>query len=96
MDELYRLSISTKGGLNINSPNMSVNPFGEELQGAMLDEVYKSAVGCLVNGTERVVSEHGDLADQYLRKAFKLSDARHQELLKQAKLEQVCVCDCIE
>ena len=34
-----------------------------------LDKVYKSAVGCLVNGTERVVSEHGDLADQYLRKA---------------------------
>lgn len=67
---------------------MSVNPFGEELQGAMLDKVYKSAVGCLVNGTERVVSEHGDLADQYLRKAFKLSDVRHQELLKQAKLEQ--------
>ena len=33
------------------------------------EEVYKSALGCFVNGAERLVSEHGDLADQYLRKA---------------------------
>ena len=31
--------------------------------------MYKSALGCFVNGAERLVSEHGDLADQYLRKA---------------------------
>ena len=36
-----------------------------------LEEVYKSALGCFVNGSERLVSaaEHGDHADQYLRKA---------------------------
>ena len=36
-----------------------------------LEEVYKSALGCFVNGSEKLVSaaEHGDHADQYLRKA---------------------------
>lgn len=37
------------------------------------EEVYKSALGCFVNGAERLVSEHGDLADHYLRKASVLS-----------------------
>ena len=99
-------------------PNMDVNPFGAELQGAMVggsawgrgqgaepgvvcvyvhvclcggavrvrtmyvlfslqfEEVYKSALGCFVNGAERLVSEHGDLADHYLRKASVLSAVR--------------------
>ena len=36
-----------------------------------LEEVYKSALGCFVCGSERLVSaaEHGGQADQYLRKA---------------------------